>query len=75
MDGMGVGAVAAVVVLDRIRHVGLVVRGVEIHAVPAGGEEYLGAQPIGTAVIEEVRTLGPVGVVVVRSAEVYTENE
>ena len=75
LDGVGVRTVAAVEVLDRIGHVRLVVRRVDVLAVPAGGEEYLGAQSIGTAVIEEVRTLGPVGVVVVRSAEVYTENE
>ena len=70
MYGVRVGAVACVVGLDGVRHVRLVVRGVEVDAVPAGGEENLCAHADRAVVVEEVGALGPVGVGRVRVAVV-----
>ncbi len=71
LNGMTIGAVATVIVLDGIGHVGLVVRRVQVLSVPARREEDLRAQPVGAAVVKEVVTFGPVRIVIVCSAEIW----
>ena len=75
MDRVRGRAVTTVEVLDRVGHVRLVVGRVEVDTIPAGGEEDLRAHSVGAVVVEEVRTLRPVRVVVVRAAIVWKECE
>ena len=71
VDGVAVGAITVVEVLDGVRHVRLVIGGVQVHAVPAGREEDLSAHAIRTVVVEEVGAFCPVRVVVMSAAKVY----
>ena len=73
MDGVRVGAVTGVVVLNRVGQVGLVVRRVEVDTVPAGGEEDLGTDAIRAVVVEEVGTLGPVRIAPMVGVIIYSE--
>ncbi len=51
MDGKSGWAITVVTGLYRVSHMGLVVRRIEILAVPAGGEEDLNADALGTFAI------------------------
>ena len=73
MNWVTIGAIARVESLNRVRHVRLVVGGVEVDSVPARREEDLRAQAVRTVVIKEAGALGPIRVIGVSAAEVYGE--
>ena len=60
VDREVIGAVTSVV-LGRVAYVRLVIRSVEISAVPTSRKEHLGAKAIGTIVIWYVGRLGLIG--------------
>ena len=72
MNRMTVWTVAIVVCTDRIRHVGYMVRTVEILSVPAGWEENLGTHPVRALVREEVFSFSPRRVVYVSVLIIYS---
>ena len=49
--------------LAGVGDMGFVIGAIEVDAVPAGWEENLSAHAVGAVVIEEIRTLSPVGIV------------
>ena len=70
MDWVTIGTIAGIEVLNRIRKMGLVIGGVQVHAVPAGREKDLRAHAVWAVVVEEVGALRPIRVVVMSAAEV-----
>ena len=64
MNRVRIGAVTTVEVLDWAGHVRLVVRRVELHAIPARREEDQCMHAVREIVVDEVVSLSPVGVVI-----------
>ena len=71
VDGVRIRALSGVECSRWVGHVRLVIGAVEVDTVPASGEENLGTHTVGTVVIEEVGTLGPIGITVMASAVVW----